>query len=411
MCNPACIAFGEKQLRREDVAGKDVLDVGSFDVNGSLRDFVEAHGPKRYVGVDVRPGPGVDEICPAERLVERFGPESFDVVLATEVLEHIADWRAAIRSMKAVLRPDGVALLTTPSPGFPYHGYPDDYWRFEPELLESAFADFEVEALEHGSAMLGVFLAARKRANGTPVDLSELDAVPVAKPTRRAQAFAAVWRTATRTLARLPVSLRSPRQLARESLAAGAIQKVPELARLIALVKARRPHAVVEIGSFLGGTLAAWCKLAAPDAVLVSVDLPDESETPAKPDDLRRLALARQRLEVVRNDSHAEETRREVEAALAGSEVDFLMIDADHSYDGVRRDFELYAPLVRDGGLVAFHDIVPHTRLANIEVSRFWTEVRARYEHEEFISAGRDRGFGEWGGIGVLRYQRELLSR
>jgi predicted O-methyltransferase YrrM len=406
VCNPACIAFGQKQLRAEDVAGKDVLEVGALDVNGSMRDVIEPLGPKTYLGVDVRPGPGVDEICAAERLVDRFGAESFDLVLATEVLEHIDDWRAAIHSMKTVLRPDGVALLTTCSPGFPYHGYPDDYWRFEPEVLERVFADFEVEALEHGSTMLGVFLLARKRTNWTPVDLSAVEAVPVAKPTRREAAFAAVWRAATRTLERLPVSLRSPRQVARESLAAGAIQKVPELAPLIALVKARRPQGVVEIGSFLGGTLAAWCKVAAPDAVLVSVDLPDESETPATPDDLQRLVRSRQRLEVVRGDSHADGTRREVEAGLAGREVDFLMIDADHSYDGVRRDFELYAPLVRDGGLVAFHDIVRHTGLPNIDVARFWAEIRDRYEHEEFISPGRDAGFGPWGGIGVLRYRR-----
>jgi predicted O-methyltransferase YrrM len=407
MCNPASIAFGRSRLRAEDVAGKAVLEVGALDVNGSVRPVVEALRPETYVGVDLRPGPGVDEICAAERLVDRFGPESFDVVVATDVLEHIDDWRTAIRSLKTVLRPGGVALVTTCSPGLPYHAYPDDYWRFEPELLERVFADFDVEALEHASAMLGVFVVARKRANGTPVDLSALDAVPVSRPTTRQAAFAAVWRTATRSLERLPLALRTPRQLARESLAAGAIQKAPELARLIALVRARRPRAVVEIGSFRGGTLAAWCKLAAPDAVLVSVDLPEESETPASPDDLRRLARAGQRVEVVRGDSQADETRRDVEAALGGREVDFLMIDADHSYDGVRRDFELYAPLVRHGGLVAFHDIVPHSRIPNIEVPRFWTEVRSGYEHEEFVSATRERELGTWGGIGVLRYRAE----
>lgn len=407
MCSSASIAFGRDHLGREDVAGKDVLEVGSFDVDGSLREVVDPLGPKQYLGVDLRPGPGVDEICSAERLVERFGPESFDVVLAADVLEHVADWKAAIGSMKRVLRPGGVALLTTVAPGFPYHGHPDDYWRFEPELLERAFADFDVEALEHGSAMLGVNLLARKRANGSPADLAELQAFPVAKPTRGQRTFAAVWGAATRTLARLPVSLRSPRQLARESLAAGAIQKVPELARLIALVKALRPVVVVEVGSFRGGTLAAWCKVAAPDAVLVSVDLPDQADTPATPDELRRLAHPGQRLEVVRGDSHAQETRRDVEAALAGRKVDFLMIDGDHSYDGVRRDFELYAPLVRDGGLIAFHDVVTHTGRPNIEVARFWAEVRDRYEHEEFISPGREFGLGPWGGIGVLRYRAE----
>ena len=404
MCSTACIEFGRKNLGEADVRGKAVLEAGSMVVNGSLRGVVESLGPSEYVGVDIVEGPGVDEVCAAEDVAERFGRERFDLVLATEVLEHIHDWRGAIDAIKEVLRPGGVALVTTVSPGFPYHGYPDDYWRFEPELLQRVFADFDVEARQE-TAMLGVFLKARKRSNGTAIDLSQLEAVPVAKPTRPQAAFAAIWRTATRALGTLPVSLRSPRQLAREALAAGAIQKLPELAQLIALVKARRPQAVVEIGSFRGGTLAAWCQVAAPDAVLVSVDLPDPSETPSTPEELRRLARARQRVEVVRADSHTQETRDKVVAALAGREVDFLMIDGDHSYEGVRRDFELYAPLVRDEGLVAFHDILPHTRIPNIEVARFWAEVSAHYEHEEFVSHARDRGLGQWGGIGVLHYK------
>jgi len=339
--------------------------------------------------------------------VERFGSDRFDVVIATEVLEHIDDWRAAVDSIKGVLRPGGVALVTTRSPGFPYHGYPADYWRFDLPLMERAFADFELDALEPDPLLPGVFLKARKPTNGMAVDLSELEPIPVARRRARQAAFATVWRAATRTLSRLPVSVRSPRQVARESLTVGAIQKVPELARLIALVKALRPRAVVEIGSYRGGTLAAWSKVAAPDAVLVSVDLPAEYGTPATEDELRALARGEQRVDVVRGDSHAEETCREVVAALAGRDVDFLMIDGDHTYDGVRRDFELYAPLVRDGGVVAFHDVLPHPRVPGIEVDRFWRELRDRYEHEEFVEPGNAHGFSQWGGIGVLRYRRE----
>jgi hypothetical protein len=36
-----------------------------------------------------------------------------------------------------------------------------------------------------------------------------------------------------------------------------------------------------------------------------------------------------------------------------------LFIDGDHTYEGVRRDFEMYSPLVRKGGIIAFHDIYP----------------------------------------------------
>jgi SAM-dependent methyltransferase/predicted O-methyltransferase YrrM len=411
VCTDACIAFGREHLGREDVAGKEVLEVGALEVNASLRPDVEALGPKKYLGVDLWLGPGVDEICAAERLAERFGPDSFDVVIATEVLEHIDDWRAAVHSMKTVLRPGGVALLTTRSPGFPYHGYPADYWRFDPELMGRVFADFEVDALAPDPTRPGVFLKAKKRAQWTPVDLSALEPAAVERPPLRQRAFRVLWRTATRTFGLLPVSARSPRQLARESLAAGAIQKVSELARLIALVKACRPRAVLEIGSYRGGTLAAWCKVAARDAVVVSVDLPAEYGTPATPEELKTLARPGQRLEVVRGDSHADETRAQVETALGGREVDLLMIDGDHRYDGVRRDFELYAPLVRDGGLIAFHDILPHPKVPGVEVDRLWSELRDRYEHEEFVATSDEAVFGRWGGIGVLRYRRELLSR
>ena len=406
MCNHAVIAFGREHLAREEVAGKDVLEVGALEVNASLRRDVEALEPKTYLGVDLWPGPGVDEICAAERLVERFGRDSFDVVIATEVLEHIEAWRDAVGAMKSVLRPGGVTVVSTRSPGFPYHGYPADYWRFEPELMRRVFADFDIDALMPDPTRPGVFLKARKRADWTPVDLSALEPVPVGKPPRRKAAFAAAWRTATRTLARLPLSARSTRQLARESVAAGAIQKVPELARLIALARALRPSAVLEIGSWRGGTLLAWCNVAAPDAVVVSVDLPAEYGTPATPEELRKLARSSQRLEVVRGDSHADETRAQVETTLRGRKVDFLMIDGDHTYDGVRRDFELYAPLVRDGGVIAFHDILPHPAVPGVEVPRLWEELRARYEHEEFVDTA-DVSFGPWGGIGVLRYRSE----
>jgi predicted O-methyltransferase YrrM len=50
---------------------------------------------------------------------------------------------------------------------------------------------------------------------------------------------------------------------------------------------------------------------------------------------------------------------RKIEGILKGRKVDFLFIDADHSYEGVKKDFEMYSPLVRKGGIIAFHDIIP----------------------------------------------------
>jgi hypothetical protein len=45
----------------------------------------------------------------------------------------------------------------------------------------------------------------------------------------------------------------------------------------------------------------------------------------------------------------------------------------------------MYAPLVRSGGMIAFHDIVTHRRETRSEVERFWSEIKQKYRHREFV--------------------------
>ncbi len=174
MCHPAVLEFGRRNLHRSDVAGKKVLEVGAYNVNGSLREKVLTMEPDAYLGVDLRAGPGVDEVCDAGQLIERYGPESCDLVICTEMLEHAADWMTVCRNLKGVLRPGGVLLLTTRSPGFPWHEYPGDHWRFEPADLERIFGDLSIEALEPDPGEPGVFLRARKPSGFRERDLSGL---------------------------------------------------------------------------------------------------------------------------------------------------------------------------------------------------------------------------------------------
>jgi hypothetical protein len=76
----------------QEFDGKRVLEVGSKFVNGSVRPLIERFcSPRDYVGVDIEPGKYVDVVLPAEKLVNCFGPESFDVVISTELLEHVYD--------------------------------------------------------------------------------------------------------------------------------------------------------------------------------------------------------------------------------------------------------------------------------------------------------------------------------
>lgn len=81
----------------------------------------------RYVGVDWAARPGVDVVAPAEDLP--FEDESFDLLLSTQVLEHVDDPAVVVGEARRVLRPDGIALISTHGV-VPYHPNPNDYWRW-----------------------------------------------------------------------------------------------------------------------------------------------------------------------------------------------------------------------------------------------------------------------------------------
>lgn len=148
MCNSKCLSFIERYLKPEDISGKSILEIGSFDFNGSPRYYVEKHNPKKYLGIDIVSGKGVDEICDVQSIVERYGKESYDIVICMEVIEHILDWKNAIEKMKTVLTKNGKLIITTRSPGFPIHGWPDDYWRFTKENFREIFSDMENVIIE-----------------------------------------------------------------------------------------------------------------------------------------------------------------------------------------------------------------------------------------------------------------------
>jgi SAM-dependent methyltransferase len=146
--NTFVLLFAIRNLKREEIEGKRIIEIGSCDVNGSVRPFVESHRPREYIGTDIKSGSGVDVVCDFKDLVSKFGQESFDIVVSTEMLEHVRDWRNAVHIMKQLCKSGGIIVLSTRSPGFIYHGYPWDFWRFAIKDTEYIFQDCLIKRLE-----------------------------------------------------------------------------------------------------------------------------------------------------------------------------------------------------------------------------------------------------------------------
>ena len=181
------------------------------------------------------------------------------------------------------------------------------------------------------------------------------------------------------------------------------MQVESELRALLELLAAESPGSILEIGTGGGGTLFLFAAVAQPDAVLVSIDAAanvfgGRRTFKRRAPLYRALGRPDQRVVFFGADSHSADTRRQIESAFDGDGIDFLFIDGDHSREGVEADFRMYSPLVRKGGLVAFHDIVPGPAEFVGGVPEFWQRVRAA-DSLELVEDWRQGGCG----IGVLR--------
>lgn len=175
-----------------------------------------------------------------------------------------------------------------------------------------------------------------------------------------------------------------------------------EITELLTILAKKRPSFVLEIGTAGGGTLFLFTRVSNPDATIISIDLPSGRFGGGYPTwkipFYKSFAIHKQKVHLIREDSHAPATLSIAEKILEGHELDFLFIDGDHTYDGVKMDFEMYGKLVGKRGIIAFHDICPHPPETGCEVNRFWDEIKERHMHDEII---RDCKQG-WAGIGVV---------
>jgi predicted O-methyltransferase YrrM len=165
-----------------------------------------------------------------------------------------------------------------------------------------------------------------------------------------------------------------------------------EIRGLLLILDKVKPKLILEIGTMRGGTLFLFSNIAHEEATLISVDL---QQYPLQSRLIRSIFKKKQKIYLIQGDSHNIETLKKIKAILKDNKVDFLFIDGDHSYEGVKKDFEMYSPLVRKDGIIAFHDIVPS---GYPTVYKFWNQVKEKYEYLEIV---KDRNQNCYG-IGII---------
>jgi len=205
----------------------------------------------------------------------------------------------------------------------------------------------------------------------------------------------------------------------------GAIQKSKELEAMLDIIATEQPHTIVEIGTRDGGTLYAICQAAPDDALIISMDTCWETyalnvQLDNSKEFRDEFCKPGQNVRFLHADSHNQTTFQYLKNYLAGDPIDFLFLDGDHSYKGVKNDWETYSPLVRDGGIVGFHDIVTHEdQSLGCHVDLLWKELKESgdYNLKEIICTDEEAYYEtkvfrpiayslDWGGIGIVYISR-----
>ncbi|MBW6474228.1 MAG: class I SAM-dependent methyltransferase [Anaerolineaceae bacterium] len=182
-------------------------------------------------------------------------------------------------------------------------------------------------------------------------------------------------------------------------------QNKTEITYLLNLLKNNEYKTICEIGSYRGGSFYLFCQVAPDDATLISVDIEYPIE---RKHAHRKFGKKGQKLFCIRGDTKDASTYNKVKNALHGQQLDLLFIDGDHSLFGVMNDFIRYAPLVRQKGIIAFHDIKSNLTNNNKtddstyvgDVPLFWQMIKdtSGIQTKEIIENPKQNGYG----IGII---------
>ena len=123
--------FKEKYISKFE--NPKIIDLGSSDVNGSIKDQINFKSD--YIGVDLQKGKNVDLVL-KDPYKFPFENESIDIIVSISTFEHIEFFWETFTEMLRVLRPNGLIFINAPSNG-PFHRHDTDNWRFYPDAGSS----------------------------------------------------------------------------------------------------------------------------------------------------------------------------------------------------------------------------------------------------------------------------------
>lgn len=123
-----------------------ILEIGAYQTPGqeNIANLRPLFPDEQFIGFDMRPGPGVDQVGNVESLP--FADASVGAVLALSAFEHVRRFWRGFDEVRRVLRPDGAFLVACPF-FFRIHNFPDDYWRFTPSALDGLLEDYSSRIL------------------------------------------------------------------------------------------------------------------------------------------------------------------------------------------------------------------------------------------------------------------------
>jgi predicted O-methyltransferase YrrM len=177
-------------------------------------------------------------------------------------------------------------------------------------------------------------------------------------------------------------------------------QEREEIKKLAEFVRSKDLQIIVEIGTKFGGTFLVWCEIS--KGKKISIDLVEGIHGGVSRENTeKRNMYFKERYPnqcfFIEGNSHDQMTLDLLIKELNNEKIDFLFIDGDHTYEGVKQDYEMYSDLVKPGGYIAFHDIndTERHRKRDVFVGKLWKELVGNKIEFNVNS--------DWAGIGVIQ--------